>query len=426
MRIDRKRFSHGFSNVLARSAGVASHPGVNLCHRSEGILLNERFPAGAQFLKKEWPLLCACVSPFSTAESARQALATHFDWDLLLELAEEHSVQGILAKLLQDLQFEGVPFAAREKLQARMRAQHLFTLSMTAELFRVLDGFANAGIEAFVIKGPVTSVVAHGDPAIRGFGDVDLLLRQSDIPRANRQMQALGFEAKVSESSIEADKIPGEYVFRRPDTNRMVEIHTEQTFRYYPSGMPIEDMFRRKRLVSLEGREVPALCLADEIVFHCVHGAKDFWERLMWICDVAALVKNHPDLDWQSVQLAAADCGAARMLNVGLLLAKRLLAAALPPGIADSVERDSSSHQLCAEIEAWLPFGAGAPPSLRHRALYRTQIAGGGVTGVAYLLRLSLSPTEEDWNQGAPPRRFWLWDAVKRPFRLMRKYGSGN
>ena len=370
--------------------------------------------------------MCACVSPFSSAESARQALARHFDWDVLLELAEGHSVQGILAKRLQDLQFEGVPAASREKLQARMRAQHLFTLSMTAELFRVLDDFAATGIEVLVIKGPVTSVVAYGDPAMRGYGDVDLLLRQRDISRANQQMQSLGFEAKVSESSIEAGKIPGEYVFRRPATNRMVEIHTEQTFRYYPDGMPIDEIFRRKRLVSLEGREVPAMCLADEVVFHCVHGSKDFWERLMWICDVAALVKNQPELDWHAAQKTAADCGATRMVNVALLLAKRVLAATLPPAIADSVERDSISHRLCAEIEKWLPFSEGAPPSLHHRAVYRMQIAGGGVTGLSYLLGLSFSPTEEDWNQSTQQRRFWIWEAVKRPFRLMRKYGPGN
>jgi hypothetical protein len=204
----------------------------------------------------------------------------------------------------------------------------------------------------------------------------------------------------------------------------MVEIHTEQTFRYYPNGMPIEDIFRRKRRISLDGREIPALGLADEVVFHCVHGAKDFWERLMWICDVAALANNHPELDWSATHSNAAECGAARMLNVGLLLANRVLRSPLPSAIADLIARDQASHRLCAEIETWLPFGGGAPPSLRHRALYRMRISGGGLAGTAYLLRLSLSPSEEDWKHGAQHSRSWLWDVVRRPFRLIRKYGS--
>ena len=337
-----------------------------------------------------------------------------------------HSVQGILANRLQDLDFEGVPPGSREKLQTRMRAQHIFTLSMTAELFRILDDFAAAAIEVIVIKGPVTSAVAYGDPAMRSFGDIDLLLRERDIARASHAMQALGFAATVSDSAIEAGKIPGEYVFKRPSTNHMVEIHTEQTFRYYPKGVPIEAMFRGKREILLEGRRVPALSLTDEMVFHCVHGAKDFWERLVWICDVSALVLNHPELDWQEIQQVATNCGASRMLNVGLLLAHRSLAAPFPYDLAAILERDRVSEKLCTEIEAWLPFGAGAPPSLIDRAFYRTRIAGGGIAGIGYLLRLSLSPTEEDWQKNTQQKRSWFWDALRRPFRLMRKYGSEN
>ncbi|HVM74751.1 MAG TPA: nucleotidyltransferase family protein [Candidatus Saccharimonadales bacterium] len=371
-------------------------------------------------------MLCACVSPSFNPQTLQEALAPPVDWDVLLELAEEHSVQGILAKRLQAFEFAGVPSAAREKLQTRMRAQHIYTLSMTAELFRLLDDFAAAGIEILVVKGPVTSVVAYGDLGMRGFGDVDLLLRQRDIASASRLMHALGFAASVPESAIEAGKVPGEYVFRRTGTNRMVEIHTEQTFRYYPSGMPVAELFRRKRFVSLEGREVPALCLSDEIVFYCVHGAKDFWERLMWVSDVAALAENHPEVDWQATQDHAVSCGAGRMLNVGLLLAHRVLRASLPPALAATIERDPVSHRLCAEIETWLPFGAGAPPSIRDRALYRMRIAGGGIAGISYLLRLSLSPTEEDWENGVQRNRSWLWDALRRPFRLIRKYGPQN
>jgi hypothetical protein len=388
------------------------------------FFLIERFPSDAEFLRKEWPVLCACVAPSADQEHIRRLLDAALDWDVLLELAEEHSVQGILAKRLQQLEFSGVPSVAREKLQARMRAQHLFTLSLTAELFRVLDDFSEAGLEAIVIKGPVTALVAHGDPAVRGFGDVDLLLRHQDIANASRRMQAQGFEAEVSDRAIQAGQVPGEYVFRRPGTNRMVEIHTQQTFRYYPNGMPIDGLFQRKRMIKLDGREVPALSLTDEVIFHCVHGSKDFWERLMWISDLASLTKNHPGIDWQSTCRTAADCGAARMVCVGLLLGARVLGMPLPTAVAESIEGDHSSQRLCAEIQTWLPFGGGRSPSLQGRALYRLRMAGGGISGMKYLLQLSVLPTEEDWSAGKHHSRSWFWDALRRPFRLMRKYGS--
>ncbi|MGB2635255.1 MAG: hypothetical protein WAM58_15105 [Candidatus Acidiferrum sp.] len=56
--------------------------------------------------------------------------------------------------------------------------------------------------------------------------------------------------------------------------------------------------------------------------------------------------------------------------------------------------------------------------------MFRLKMAGGGLSGIAYLARLSLSPTQEDWAKGAEERRSWFWDAVRRPFRLLRKYGQ--
>ena len=66
---------------------------------------------------------------------------------------------------------ETVPQDWREKLQSRMRAQHLFTLSMTAELFRILDAFSKSHIETLLVKGPIISFLAYGDAALRGYVD---------------------------------------------------------------------------------------------------------------------------------------------------------------------------------------------------------------------------------------------------------------
>ena len=56
--------------------------------------------------------------------------------------------------------------------------------------------------------------------------------------------------------------------------------------------------------------------------------------------------------------------------------------------------------------------------------MFRLKMGGGGASGMAYLMRLSLSPTEEDWTEGRDERGSRVWEAIKRPFRLMRKYGQ--
>jgi hypothetical protein len=51
---------------------------------------------------------------------------------------------------------------------------------------------------------------------------------------------------------------------------------------------------------------------------------------------------------------------------------------------------------------------------------------GGLLAAPAYLLRLSLSPTEEDWQAGGEISDNRLLDTLRRPFRLARKYGRGG
>jgi hypothetical protein len=388
-------------------------------------LLPETIPFHGKSFQNEWQFLCVCASPTASQDSLTSAWGAVKDWDLLLELAEEHGVLGLLSKRLAPAQHERVPPVAREKLQARMRSQQLFVLGLTADLFQVLEEFDRNTIEAILVKGPIVSLLAYGDPATRNYADLDLLVRHRQILAATQGMQRLGYEADVPENAIEAGKIPGEYVFKRAGRPQLIELHTEPTFRYYPKPMRIEEMYSRRRMVKLDGREIPALSVEDELLLNCIHGGKHFWERLMWIADIALIVGRNRELSWDNVFKAAEEVGAERMLCVGVWLAKQLLGANLPAEVQERVSRDPEVQPLCAQIIGWLPMAGLAPPSLRERALFRMRMAGGGVAGAAYLSRLSLAPTEEDWVEGQEHKRSWVWDAVRRPFRLFRKYGQG-
>jgi len=237
-------------------------------------------------------------------------------------------------------------------------------------------------------------------------------------------LTALGFEGDVPEAAILAGKIPGEYLFKRAGMQQIIELHTEKTFRYYPRPMRIEDLFARSRRVTLEGREVPALCLEDELVLNCIHGAKHFWERLMWPADIAAILARHPEIAWERVMQAARDVGAERMVHVGLLLAESLLGVPVPAEMAARTNADGLARQLVSQVKSWLPSAGYLPPPLYRRAMFRLKMGEGGLNGAVYLMRLSLSPTEEDWAEGREERGSRVWEAVKRPFRLMRKYGQ--
>src|SRR6266849_4391760 len=335
--------------------------------------LSSSHPSGATSFSNEWSALLECASPTHDRQRLVSLLRSA-EWARLLVLAEEHGVAGHLAASVREFAEDLVPPEIRQALADHQRAQIFSTLRLTAELFRILEDFASVGIGALVVRGPVLAVQAYGDPAMRSYGDLDLLVRQRDIRRATELMSAAGFVPAVSLSAIDAGKIPGQYLFFKPNSKLIIELHNGCTLRYFPRRLPLEDFFARQIRVRVDGHDAPALSLEDELVLICVHGAKHFWERLMWIADIAALISRQAGIDWQRVADSAKAVGAERMLHTGLRLASDLLKAQLPAKVQAAVQADSAAARLAKQTHKWLPAAGFSPPGLLERAFFRMRM----------------------------------------------------
>src|SRR5256884_9798678 len=361
-------------------------------------LLSPQRLSDIRAFEREWIALRECVSPRTDKQ---QQYLTAIDWRRLLLLAREHGVLGQLAACLADRDASAIPPEIKPVLAEHRRAQNFLTLRLTGELFRLLELFNQGGIRALVIKGPVLAVEAYANPGMRGYGDLDLLVCQRDIHRATELLIRSGYQPAISLAAIRAGKIPGQYLFSKPDAKLLVELHNDLTLRYFPRALPIKDLFARQIRVRVDAHEVPAPSLEDHLVLICVHGAKHFWERLMWIADVAGLVTRQTDIDWERVANLSKTVGAERMLHTGLLLSAGLLKAQLPENVHTIVRADVSAARLANQVCQGLPAASYASPRLFQRAVFRLRMRGDWLTAPAYFLRLSLSPTEEDWKIGA-------------------------
>jgi hypothetical protein len=370
----------------------------------------------------EWKTLLECASARSDAGRLGELLRKT-NWDFLLELAEDHGVVGMVAARLHEFDETMVPAAFRGQLLERQRSHVLSALSLIAEMIRILSRFSEAGVQALVMKGPALSLQAYGDATARQYADVDLLVRQKDVYRATEIMSLAGFHADVPLAAVAAGKIPGEYLFSRPSTKVIVELHTEKTLRYFPNSLAMERVFEQHTTLDFSGHAVPTLSSEDALVAMCTHGAKHCWERLMWIADVSAMLSRQTGMDWEGVGRIAETLGAQRIVWTGLLQARDLLHAPVPGAVEEKARRDRWARKLASEIEEWLPAAGEASPGLLRRALFRAQMRGGFLTGIGYLARLLLSPTEEDWREGHEHKNSRLLETGRRLVRLAGKYG---
>lgn len=387
-------------------------------------------PAATYEAVPEKRLLIACARTEMTASAAqqiREITSGPIDWDYLLRAAAENSVLPLLALHLPAIAPDSFSPEQFAKLKAAARAAGIRSLQLSAELIRVVDALRAESILALPYKGPVIAVQAYGDLALREFEDLDVVVPQRDMPRANQVLLELKYSPRFPWVFDQSAIVPGEYNYYDRERRIIVELHTELTLRHFPVVPNLGEMSKRAETVMIGGHAVGSFGPEDTLVLLCIHGSKDFWERISWIADISEFIQRSKRLDWSRVFARAEELRATRMLNLGLALASRLLDAPLCNEVRARVDADAIALALAKQTEARLFAKEVSVRSAAQSFRYRRQMVPGALGSWRYGLRLATAPAEEDWNMVALPRGLAPLYVVLRPFRLFRKYGvSGD
>lgn len=314
------------------------------------------------------------VTP-DAAERMRASLAALPDWTAFQELAEYHRVVPLVSRSLSQFVHEGVPADALQALNKRAQELGLWNLTYTAKLLEILAALEQHKIPALPLKGPALAVQVYGDLSLRSFGDLDILIREQDFPRAIAVLVGLGYHpSRPLHGPRELAAYPRryhDYKLHGSEDTLMVELQWKVI--QFPFAFPpdVEGWWSQLQTMRLGGREVRTLDLESLLLILCVHGSKHLWERLNWLCDVAELVRGAPQLDWNRLLVMARRRGAARMLRLGLALAHELLGAPLPATVVTAITADPQVAVLSRQvIEVIFPAELPATESPTKRPLF--------------------------------------------------------
>jgi hypothetical protein len=359
---------------------------------------------------------------FRLAELVRPPL----DWILLLRLASEHGLVPLLERHLREIETERLPEDFLLSLRREARENSIRALFLSAELQRVLVALRAGGISAVTYKGPTLAERAYGDASLRSFNDLDIVIPQKFMTVVREGMASLGYRTKLAKErfvAVSQRDIPGEYAFVHEANGARIEIHTEFTLRHFPRIPDLEGMIERASTLSCGGKEIPVFAVEDDLLLLAVHGAKDLWARLLWVADVAELVKQSKQFDWTEAFARAESMKSARMLRLSLTLATEIPGLTLPRYATELLGKDSTAIKLATTIRRRLLGLTRMSDGVLARSLYRIRTVDGFWAGVNYWLRLSAGPAEEDWSAPTVPQSMRHSYGILRPMRLGRKYG---
>ncbi len=159
------------------------------------------------------------AEPERAANAARQ-IEGDAGWTSAVDLA---SHWGVLPRLVQRLELHAVtpPDAVRLRLRQWTRAAFVRSASALHHGVRALSALANAGIDAAAIKGVASIATVYRGPQDRSIGDVDLLVRRSDLEAAVACLGAIGIRTRDDHRLDEQVRMARKFAH---DGNRAVDL----------------------------------------------------------------------------------------------------------------------------------------------------------------------------------------------------------
>lgn len=343
------------------------------------------------------------------------------DWVAVGDLARQHGV----ASLLYWQAGHHIPAKVREGLQRDFYVAAARAMVAERRLASVLETLEAASVPALVIKGPAIAAW-YPDPALRPYGDLDVLVPRTQLDEAVGALEGLGYHCTYSRAwSLEYGyDVP----MARDDGRSVVELHWRLDYSEGVGHLPVKDLWERAVPCPLGGQAGLQLEAVDTVLHLCSHAAIKHRAHLGLrpLCDLTQITREWESVEWKRLARRASDYGLARPVYLMLALAQQALGLAvpvevmsallppgstpLPPNLAVLLLDTPLRSQMVNVPVAMVQAGAEATLMGRlRRLLWHLFLPR---DGMAVIYRIP-----------ADSPRIWL-TYLRRPVDLLRRYGG--
>jgi hypothetical protein len=310
---------------------------------------------GGEGLSPEERFLVAACRPRLMPEDLDQIASRGseiLDWDQIREQAVSLGLAPVLFRNISDARLRSI--CPQTFLSRLGRASHIalyLAMHRREELVKILDLLSRTGIEPVLLKGAALASTVYEDPALRTMNDLDLLMRDSEIPAAARALQALSYRQLYRSSLADPGKREAFYGKHHhatpliaPRGRAIVELHRHIVSMGEDGFYDVEKIRARARRITIEGRPALVPSPADLVLHTCLHLSYSdrFVGKLRDLIDLHETISIYGDrIDWGAMLSEIPSEAAARCLYSCLDLARRLYGTPVPEDFLHELRRAS-------------------------------------------------------------------------------------
>lgn len=275
----------------------------------------------------------AVVSAASSWQELALESFADLDWGRLTSAAQYHGLLPIVAeRVLESDIAAAMDVSSRNSLRRAYQTTLFRVVSLYAEVIRIVLAMREQGIGLIPYKGPVLAQELWGNASRRECVDLDFLVRRADVVRSGEVIEKLGYRR----ASPIAGHLLGEVLrhaseiqFRNIQTGLLLELQWSPAPRVFGIEFDAAAIWNRTRTISFGGQQVLAPSTEDLLTILSIHGWKHNWERLIWVGDIAHLLKSAP-IDWDRLSFECKSKRNFRIVALALQIAARVFRTSLP------------------------------------------------------------------------------------------------
>jgi len=208
------------------------------------------------------------------------------------------------------------------------------------ELHHILNSFKDEGIPVIVLKGAALAEIIYHDIGLRGFNDIDILVRREDLQRAKSVINNAGYVLdKIGSPEYYSEKFG--YNLHYFKNNIILEIHWDIARKINNeqySRIAIDELWKNASPVKIADSEAYVLSFEEMLLHLCVHLAGHRYNRLIWFCDISEIIRN--GINWEKILKKAKKYRARILMYYGLRFTSDLLSTEVPDMVLHKLKPD--------------------------------------------------------------------------------------
>ena len=235
----------------------------------------------------DWLLCCLGLRP-AEAKTARLEQLPTPDWEEVIRYSDRYEVTPLLYQhLCTSSPRITIPAGAIQTLREGYLRSLCRNTRLYHELSKVLEVLRGESIPTIVLKGAVLAELLYGNIALRPMNNVDLLVKDEDIRRADKALLQQGYK----DVTFLLSKRHIQWVRHLNYTNGVIHIDVHREICELPNLNP----WTNASSATIASTDVLVLGAEDLLLHLCMHLAHNLRTqspRLTWWCDIARVLES--------------------------------------------------------------------------------------------------------------------------------------